>query len=76
MKTCRNTHDWTDGWRDIASYDRLKHKPRLAVFYFPAVTNSSHPSNNLRATVQLQRVFGNRVCTKWMPLPDPEEVEP
>jgi len=62
-----------DGWKPIESYDKLKKKPKHAVFYFEATTpaRGQHSQNGLPPHIELRRNFGSRVCILWLELPDP-----
>ena len=53
-------------WISVEEYDKLKNKPENAVFYFKSSGAGSHI---LRPIIQTDRVFGNRVCTHYLPLP-------
>ena len=65
------------GWQPIATYDKLKKKPELAVFWFrPVKASKYHTHTGLRALIATDRFLGSRVCVYWMPLPEPpEQVE-
>jgi len=65
-----------DNWRPIAEYDALpaKDRPRRAAFYFKSEPRPNRPDAGLGATVQVERNYGFRTCTHWLPLPpDPQE---
>jgi len=55
-------------WQPIETYDKLKKKPKLAVFWFKE--SSAGRNITLYATPYLSRSMGSRICTHWMPLPD------
>ena len=52
-------------WQTIASYTALNHKPRFAVFYYPAA-----PELSLPETVGLSPQTDERAATHWHPLED------
>ncbi len=52
-------------WQTIASYTALNHKPRFAVFYYPAT-----PELSLPETVGLSPQMNERAATHWHPLED------
>ena len=54
-------------WQPIETYDKLKVKPRYAVFYFEA-TGGRNPRDE---TMQFTRSYGSRNCTHWINLPNP-----
>jgi hypothetical protein len=54
-------------WQPIETYDALKNRPKYAVFYFEAMAGRM----GLEPTIEMSRRFGIRVCTHWMPLPEP-----
>ena len=61
-------------WQPIEIYDKLKRKPKLAVFRFAPVPPARL---GLDETYEMARRYGNRVCTHWMslqPLPAPPET--
>ena len=60
-------------WEPIETYDKLKRKPKMAVFWFKEA--QAGRSVVLYATPYLSRTMGSRICTHWMRLPDPPEVE-
>jgi hypothetical protein len=63
-------------WQPIETYDAMKKKPERAVFYFSAkLSERGKAGIGLRATVQLTRSFGLRVCTHWCPLPDTDKLD-
>ncbi len=59
-------------WQPIETYDALPEmmRPSLAVFRF-AESKDRDGRNFLRETFQLERRYGFRVATHWMPLPPP-----
>lgn len=59
-------------WLPIETYDKLKKKPKYAVFFVAATepTNAYHPHTALAAMVSTDRHRGSRTITHWMPLPD------
>ena len=60
-------------WQPIETYDKLKKKPKRAVFFVKAFTNEGRSYASLAATVVTERYFGQRTVTHWLPLPnDPE----
>jgi hypothetical protein len=60
-------------WQPIETYDKLKKKPALAVFWFAGTPPSRGGRGEycLSPCAQLSRSMGSRVCTHWMPLPAP-----
>ena len=62
-------------WQPIETYDALKKKPPLAVFWFEATQPNRPGGHHLYAIANLSRVMGSRICTHWTPLPDPPEVK-
>jgi len=61
-------------WLPIETYDKLKKKPRYAVFWVAAKppNNEYQPQTALREMVCLERHFGSRDVTHWMPLEEPK----
>lgn len=64
-----------ENWRPIETYDQMKRKPRLAVFWFSAVPATRPGGFGLDACANLSRTMGSRTCTHWMPLPEAPNVE-
>lgn len=58
-------------WLPIADYDAtpFKKRPKRAAFFFAPVIRERRPDAGLEATVTTERVYGNRVCTHFLPLP-------
>ena len=56
-------------WQPIETYDALpqKERPKLAVFRFRAEAGRIF----LNEIFQMERNYGFRVATHWMPLPPP-----
>ena len=57
-------------WKPIETYDKLKTKPKLALFWFEELKPRWANGIGLNACANLSRQMGSRVCTHWMPLPD------
>jgi len=51
----------------------MKKKPENAVFYFEPVIADKYRNNGLRAMIDVDRIRGFRVCTKFYVLPPPEQ---
>lgn len=62
-------------WQTIDTYDNLKIKPKLALFWFEGVAPSrgSQGKYSLSPMAHLSRVFGSRICTHWIEIPIFEE---
>ena len=61
-------------WEPIEDYDKLKKKPRHAVFLFSGETPKNGKQGAAYYLVQCvntSRSMGFRTCTHWMPLPEP-----
>ena len=59
-------------WIPIETYDNLKNKPKLAVFYVKESGDEGW-TNCLPETISTDRTMGRRTITHWMPLPEPPE---
>jgi hypothetical protein len=58
-------------WQPIETYDKLKRKPKLAVFWFAEEVHKTRSDLNLKGMARLERRAGFRTCILWMPLPEP-----
>lgn len=58
-------------WKPISTYDALRTKPKMAVFYFRSMVAGNRLL--LPPTVGVTRYYGHRECTHWMPLPVPPD---
>ncbi len=62
-------------WQPIETYDALPKlaQPELAVFWFAGTppNRGSNARYGLLPMMQATRVYGNRVCSHWCPLPPP-----
>ena len=57
-------------WQKIEIYDKLKKKPKLAVFWFEELKPQWTYGISLAACLNTSRTMGSRVCTHWIPLPE------
>lgn len=60
-------------WQPIETFDSMqaKERPKHAAFYFKPEPGRSRGDYGLGPTVQCERRYGHRVCTHWIPLPEP-----
>ena len=58
-------------WQPIETYDKLKRKPKLSVFWFKEFKPLWSNGIGLNAFASLDRIMGSRTCVLWMPLPEP-----
>ena len=56
-------------WQPIETYDAMKKKPKLCVFWFKDMPQGKNYT--LPAIAVLDRHFGSRVCVHWIELPEP-----
>lgn len=61
-------------WQPISTYDKLKTKPKFAVF-FVEKTKGERPQSSLGSMIVTSRVFGFRTVTHWMDVSQPSQVE-
>ena len=63
-------------WQPIETYDKLKKKPKYAVFYVQEKIVVDRPYAGLSALISTDRRFGSRIVTHWIQLPnDPVEKD-
>ena len=58
-------------WQPIETYDKLKRKPKLSVFWFKELKPLWSNGIGLNACASLDRIMGSRTCVLWIPLPEP-----
>jgi len=58
-------------WQPIETYDKLKKKPRFAVFFFRANDAERH-QNCLPEMMDVERYRGSRIATHWKKLETPK----
>jgi hypothetical protein len=58
-------------WLPIKTYDKLKKKPKFAVFLFEAIPPPRPGGIGHGIAIENTRHYGSRVCTHWLKLPEP-----
>lgn len=58
-------------WQPIETYDKLKKKPKYAVFRVKEKIVEERPYAGLPELVVTERRFGSRIITHWLEIPLP-----
>lgn len=56
-------------WKPVETYDKLKKKPKHAVFFVKVKIVDGRPYASLPELISTERRFGCREVTHWLELP-------